>query len=120
MSPQCLAGQHEDCKHRLSYIPDDGVARTMVCPCRCHERAPVAGQAAEEFLYSIAWEYEFIQPATEGTEELKAWLRRKVLTNSKDIADDWLSAIEVLLQTNGVRSLVVRKAAIGKWEVLNG
>lgn len=118
MSPQCFSGQHEACKHTLSYLGEDNVGRTMECPCRCHDRPQVAAEAGKpEQLYQLSWEYEVIQPAPEGEEKpLVAWLKRRILTTSKEIAGDWIEAVAQLTKTNKVRNLVVLRSEIGKWE----
>ncbi len=120
LAPPCLAGQHETCPHKVSYLGDDGVGRTVVCDCRCHDRAPaVAGESVQEYLYLISWEYEEKQVDAETKEPVSAWLRRRVLTNSKDIAGDWLDGVAQLIATNAVRRLVVRKTKIGPWETVD-
>lgn len=124
LSPLCFTNQHATCKHRLSYIPDDGVARTLVCSCRCHERDPAIARRdatagdrpIHESVYLVSWEYEEVQTPDGTDKPLSAWLRRRVLTNSKDIAGDWLEGIATLVETNKVRNLVVKKAVIGTWE----
>lgn len=117
MSPQCFGGQHEECKKTLSYILEDGIGRTMICPCRCHDRAPKSStseQAAHAYL--ISWEYEITQPAVGEETAARAWIKRSVLTTSKEMAGDWLDAITELMSTNQVRNLAVLKAELGKWE----
>lgn len=118
LSPQCLAGQHETCLQKISYMGDDGVARTMVCSCRCHDRKPTtaAGATPEpEVMYRISWEYEAKQ-TNEAGEEVTAWMKRRVLTDSRGIAEDWLDGIATLITTHKVRNLRVLKATIGLWE----
>lgn len=112
LSPQCLAGQHETCKHTVSWMGDDGIGRTIVCPCRCHDRAPKAKSSADEpeFLYSLGWEYEV------KSDEGSAWIKRKVITTSKDMAGDWIDAVAEQTKANAVRHLSVLKAPLGKWE----
>lgn len=114
LSPQCFDGQHPDCKHTVSWMGEDGVGRTMVCPCRCHERAPKAKSAADEpeFLYSISWEYEV------KNDEGSAWLKRKVITTSKEMAGDWIDAVAELTKTNSVRMVSASKAPLGDWVVV--
>lgn len=119
LSPLCFTNQHEICKHRLSFIsPNDGVARTLVCSCRCHEQRPAreGERPAHETVYIVSWEYEEVQTPEGSDKPVSAWLRRRILTNSRDIAGDWLEGIATLMETNKVRDLVVRKAAIGTWE----
>ena len=118
MSPQCFAGQHEICKRTLSYLGDDNVGRTMECPCRCHNRAPVAAEAGKpEQLYRLSWEYEASQAIDNPDDRpLSAWLKRRILTTSKEIAGDWIEAVAELTKTNKVRNLIVLRAEIGKWE----
>lgn len=119
LSPQCLMGQHPDCKGRLSYMPDDGNGRTMNCPCTCHERAPKRIPAsAEGTLYVITWEYEHKQPAEGENPEMSAWLKRSVITMDRELAEEWMDAIATLTETNAVRSLVVRRAKISEWETV--
>ena len=114
MSPQCARGQHKECKHSLSYMPDDGNARTMICPCRCHDRAPETGDP--KVLYWIRWEYEHVDKKPDDQKDEKVWLAREVLTTQKGIAKDWLDAIENLMQTNLVRELSVMKCELGEWK----
>ena len=118
LSPLRFTNQHATCKHRLSYIPDDGVARTLVCSCRCHEERPLreSERPTHESVYILSWEYEEVQVPDGVEKPLSAWLRRRIITNSRDIAGDWLEGIATLVETNKVRNLVVKKAAIGTWE----
>lgn len=141
MSPQCYEGQHETCKRSLSFIGEDGISRSMVCPCRCHDRAPVAGSSEHpEILYMISWEYEVTQeqppemictthasgtcdgtgpacaPAKRPRPALRAWISRKVITTSKELAGDWLDSIVELGASHGLRNVLVMKAKVGNWE----
>lgn len=117
LSPQCHTGQHEACKHRMSYIPEDGNARTLVCPCRCHDRAPVASTDPQH-AYLIDWEYLHVAEDVQivGEAPPQAWIRRRVFTNSKDIAGEWLDAVANLIEVGKVRNLSVLKAPLGEWE----
>lgn len=119
LAPPCVGGQHDSCPHKVSYVGEDGVGRTFVCQCRCHDRAPmVSGNAAQEYLYLISWEYEETQVDEATKEPVSVWLRRRVLTNDKGIAGDWLDGITQLIATNAIRQLVVKKAKIGIWETV--
>ncbi len=117
LSPQCHTGQHEACKHRVSYIPEDGNARTLVCPCRCHDRAPVFS-GDPQHAYLISWEYLHVDAGVQivGEDPPEAWLSRRVLTNSKDIAGEWLDGCAALMETHKVRNLSLLKAVLGDWE----
>ncbi len=118
LSPQCFGGQHEGCKHQISFVGEDGVGRTMVCPCRCHDRAPESKSAvddAPDMLYVISWEYEVSQEQADG-KKLTAWIKRKVLTISKEIAGDWIDGVAELAKTNRVRNLDALRAPFGKLE----
>lgn len=116
LSPLCATGQHSACKKTLSYMPEDGVARTIVCPCRCHDRAPATGDP--KVLYWIRWEYEQVEKQPDGKPDIKAWIAREVITLSKGVAEDWLQAIEDLMQTNLVRELSVQKCDLGEWKAV--
>jgi hypothetical protein len=118
LSPLCWQGQHDDCKVSLSFVGEDGVGRSMICPCRCHDHAPtVTSGANPAVLYLISWEYEVRQKSPEeGKPDLTAWIRRKVLATTKDLAGDWLDSISELTKTNQVRNLVTLKAPLGTWE----
>ena len=141
MSPTCYSGQHEACKRTLSFIGEDGVSRSQICACRCHDRAPVAKTAENPtVLYLLSWEYEVRQPQPDQTicethaevgscdgkgprcvlktlprPDLTAWIQRRVLAVSREVAGDWLDSVAELVKTNRVRHLVVMKAPIGDW-----
>ena len=137
MSPQCYTGQHEVCKRSVSWIAEDGNARTQRCPCRCHDRAPETKKDPDR-LYLLSWEYELSQPAeipcpsctsgkpgcprcdgkglVDGT--ATAWIHRQVMALSPEVAGDWLDAVAELVKTNRVRNLLVRKAPVGVWETV--
>lgn len=141
LSPQCLSGQHEVCKRSISWIGEDGVSRSQRCPCRCHDRAPVAGSSERpERLYILSWEYEVSQeqeipcpscktglpacPRCSGKGlvpgEVHAWIKRRVLAVSKGVAEDWIDAVAELAKLGQVRNLIVLRAEVGKWEKVEG
>lgn len=120
MSPQCFGGQHDICKGSLSWMPDDGVTRTIVCLCHCHEIPATATSAqdqepAQAYCYRISYEREH-REVQNGEPDLVAWVKREYVTVSRESARYWLDDIVTQLEAGKVRNVQAIRAKLGVWE----